>query len=127
MLPRPPQFFTGADESVVLALACWCGAVRGSWWSECTLSAVRELQKLKLSAGLPRNHSSTPSRDKRVFQIGCGAHKFSYALGTGGVTSWTVKWPGHKDDCLYVFGVEVKNMWRYTTIPPYFMVCAGTD
>jgi hypothetical protein len=44
------------------------------------------------------------------------------------VTSWTVKLPGHKDDCSFVSGVEVRNMWLYTTIPSYaVMVCTGTD
>jgi hypothetical protein len=46
------------------------------------------------------------------FQSGSGAHPASYQRAP------RLKWPGREADCLLPSSAEVKNTWKYASIPP---------
>jgi hypothetical protein len=53
-----------------------------------------------------------------VVQTGSGAHPASYPMGTGAVSPG-VKRPGREADHSPLISAEVKEIWIYTSIPPY--------
>jgi hypothetical protein len=63
------------------------------------------------------------SRDfslRQRVQIGSGAHPVSCKMSTGkGAVSSEVKQPGREADHSPSFSAEVKNVWSYTSTPPY--------
>jgi hypothetical protein len=54
----------------------------------------------------------------RVVQTGSGVHPTSYTLGSGGCFPG-VKRPGREADHSSPTSAEVKEMWIYTSTPPY--------
>jgi len=52
-------------------------------------------------------------------QTSSGAHLTSFSVGTGWLFFLRFKWPGHEAALSHPLRTMVKNMWNYTTSPPW--------
>jgi hypothetical protein len=57
----------------------------------------------------------------QVVQTGSGIHPTSYPMGTGGYFNG-VKLQGGETNHSLPASAEVKNIWLYTSIPPYVLM-----
>jgi hypothetical protein len=96
-------------------------------FEEMCKATVYTAKDVRCIAGLKETHSSWESfvglifLFTTMFRPTLEAHLASYPVGSGGSFS-ELKWPGTRAEHLPASNAKIKNVWSYTSTPPYIFM-----